>query len=733
MKSVSRITDKLGKTLENALKLVRAVAFSNTPPILKINLFFYPIRSISMFAKNGLIQKQLIFAIAWLTIIFCQVDTNAQSLRICCYNMLDRPTSALDDQNMRVVLQAIGNTEILGNTQPIDILAFQEGPASASEYTDIIANMETVFGGNYASTITLPDFAGCRTGFIYNQDRLQLVSAITLAANFTHNTRRAFFQPVNGSVDDRFFIYSIHLNAGAADAAIRANEASMIYDNANTLPPDSQIIYCGDFNISGSVEAAYQNLFEPGTNATAVETLNTPFGFRNNVSWQENRIFLPFHTQDPTGNMDDRFDAFYVNGPVVDGANFEYVKGSCTVLGNNATHNLNQSINTGTGTTGFGTQLVNFSDHLPVICDFKYGQVQPEFTSSLDVQASATHFVRQSGPVGGGAGTTDFEIEGSSNGTFASFGVMDFDLSGDIAKGNVELADNVVLNLLQDNEFFTDGGSVDVYLASPSAVRIPIDSAIQYQSGQNGLASVPASLSSGAVKLATYASVHELNGNDLPDGTEDPVGLFGAEINSAIADAISNGATVRLLVVPTIASTASTYTGFSSAIGSPSLSVDLVVDDGTTDVAANDFSLENGTLDGGIESDFDNSDDNLIRFLADSVTEPEDSPVQILFSGNFSGLSPASLTISIESFVNSPNLELSVESFNFTSGQFELIGAIDESTQESVKEIVANGDVMRFVGTGNLVLTRVKWAPRSPVLFFPWRVSVDQFKWTVGQ
>ena len=76
-------------------------------------------------------------------------------------------------------------------------------------------------------------------------------------------------------------MYSIHLRAGTfdpADAAERAMEANVFRANAATLPPTSQIIYCGDFNIAGSDELAYQNLFAGNATGSARETLNTPFG-----------------------------------------------------------------------------------------------------------------------------------------------------------------------------------------------------------------------------------------------------------------------------------------------------------------------------------------------------------------------------------------------------------------------------------------------------------------------
>ena len=382
---------------------------------------------LSRFFLNGFVA---------LFFVFSNSITQAQTLRICSYNVLDGPVTTSDDQDFRVVIEAIGNQSVLGNAQAIDILAFQEGPQDANQYNDIENNFETVFGGTFASSFTTPDFAGCRTGFIYNTSTVQLIFATTLSSGLTHNVRRAQFRPIGGTANDDFHIYSIHLKAGTfdpADAAIRENEAMVLRANAANLPADAQIIYCGDFNMAGSDEDAFEVLFDGNATSSARETLNAPFGFRENTNWQENIAFLPFHSQNPVNNMDDRFDLFFINNNLMDGENTEYVRGSCTVLGNNSTHNLNQSINTGTGTVGFATEIVATSDHLPVFCDFRWGQTAQQFNQAISVDAVSTNFVRSNGPVGGASGTNDMEVEGSANGTFASFGVIDFDLSGQIA------------------------------------------------------------------------------------------------------------------------------------------------------------------------------------------------------------------------------------------------------------------------------------------------------------
>lgn len=675
------------------------------------------------------------FFMCLLTGFLCAVQSgqaSAQTLRICCYNILDRPTTVAQDQDMQAVMQAVGNAVALGNAQPIDILAFQEGPESAAEYADIEANLEAVFGGNFSSSITPPDFFGCRTGFVFNTDTVQQLSATSLTGSLTHNSRRSLFRPVGGTADDNFYIYSIHMDAGgaASDIAQRTLEGTIFRNNSATLPSGASIIFCGDFNITGSAEAAYQNLFADGTNGPIVESLNTPFGFRDDIDWRDNIAMLPFHTQDPTGNMDDRFDAFYMNGAMIDGAGIEYIKGSCSVLGNNGTHSLGSSINTGSGTIGFGSELVSFSDHLPVFCDFRFGQTPQKFNSQLATDAVISQFVRTTGPVTGGTGTDEMQIEGTGNPiAFRSFGVVDFDLSGQLSAGeNTKTATNIVLNLFQDNATFTDNGPIGIYLASPTASAIPIDSSIQYQATQNGLASLPAVLSTGAAKVATYAAVH-VDGGNLPDGTLDPIALFGSEIEVAVADALNNNGSLRFLIVPDHLATAATFAGFNSVLGSPNLQADLIVDDGTEQVTADQLSIQNGMVAGGSLLNIETSDDQRLSFRASTPTA-DDPPLRVQFMGTLPTATPQSLSIMVEASGNTPNLGQTFDLFNFISGSWEEIGTSGIELKDTTAIASATGDASRFVGPGNLVLARMNYAPTGPVLFFPWSIGIDQFNWT---
>lgn len=671
-----------------------------------------------------------IFAIA---VLFCLHGfASGQSLRIVSYNLLDGPTSSSDDQNFRTVIQAIGNQEILGTTRTIDIMAFQEGPSSSSEYDDIEVNFETVFGGNFEATFTPPDFAGCRTGFIYNTATVNLLGSISLTSGFTHNVRRSHFRPVGGTTADEFYIYTIHLKAGSTDSDFsqRESEANLLRTNATSLPASSNIIFCGDLNMKGSFESAFDVLHAPGSNATAFDSLNAPFGFQDNAEWEENLAMQPFHTQNPVNNMDDRFDVLFVNDGLMDGVGIELVVGSATVLGNNGTHAMDSGINTGNGADGFGTQLVAFSDHLPLICDFAVGQIPPSNSQPISANAILTRTVRTSGPVGGAAGDAFLNIEGTDHPGFESFAVVDFDLTGNPTSGSD--VQNVVLNMLQSNAGFSTSGPVGVYVATPAAAQVPIDASIQYVAGQDELDCVPSVLSNGAQKVATYASIHrQSNGLTYANGTENPIVLYGLSIGPAISDALAGNGLLRLLIVPDEAGTAATYAGFTSALGASTLTANIV----DAGVASTDTFVENLTLAIGVQgigllSDLEQSDDVRTRLFSQAQSTNEDVSIEVNFSGSLPTATPDTLSLTIESVVNTPNLLQTVELFDFDVGNWETLDSSVGTLSDNSQTLDAAGDLTRFVGPANAVLARVSWNATGPVVLSPWAVDLDVFKWT---
>jgi hypothetical protein len=180
---------------------------------------------------------------------------------------------------------------------------------------------------------------------------------------------------------DTFRIYAAHLKAstGSANEAQRSAEVDSLRKVTNQLPAGSEFVVCGDFNIYGDYEAAYQKLVQDDVWNDG--EFNDPFqlsGVWNNASYRF------YHTQSTRttqfgggsyGGMDDRFDMIlYSNGTAQSGGMY-YLPGTCRAFGNDGNH---YQLAVNAGTNGAVSQAVADalhlgSDHLPVMADFEFG------------------------------------------------------------------------------------------------------------------------------------------------------------------------------------------------------------------------------------------------------------------------------------------------------------------------------------------------------------------------
>ncbi len=85
----------------------------------------------------------------------------------------------------------------------------------------------------------------------------------------------------------------------------------------------------------------------------------------------------------------------------------------------------------------------------------------------LSVEAANNATVQPGGPRSGGSGTAFFNIEGSSNGNFSSFGVADFSFG---TVDPVTEIGSITLKLTQSNVNFTNDGTVIAYLDTSSSL-----------------------------------------------------------------------------------------------------------------------------------------------------------------------------------------------------------------------------------------------------------------------
>lgn len=186
---------------------------------------------------------------------------------------------------------------------------------------------------------------------------------------------------------DTIIIYSVHLKAGdsSADSIQRAAEIDSLRKRTNSLPPNSNFIVVGDFNIYNSNELAFQKLLNQSQSGYVIDPLNL-IG-----NWSLG-AFAPYHTQSTrirnfgggaTGGLDDRFDMILMSNSILTSGGITFNPGSYVTYGNDGNH-YNDSINKPPNTVvsqQIADALHYASDHLPVYATFSFDLDYVELTS----------------------------------------------------------------------------------------------------------------------------------------------------------------------------------------------------------------------------------------------------------------------------------------------------------------------------------------------------------------
>lgn len=210
----------------------------------------------------------------------------------------------------------------------------------------------------------------------YRSDRVNYLAAQYLP---TVNRDIAEYRVVLAESYSELYLFSIHFKAsdGTVNEAIRLQEATVLRNRLNSLPPGRNFLVCGDFNIYYSDEPAYQKLIDSLENESGrlIDPLAMP-GF-----WHDNSAFAAAHTQSSRveqlpdggagGGLDDRFDMVLCSGTIMDSSGLHLCAGSYRICGNDGAH-LNLSVNYGFNaavTAEVADALYLASDHLPVYVD----------------------------------------------------------------------------------------------------------------------------------------------------------------------------------------------------------------------------------------------------------------------------------------------------------------------------------------------------------------------------
>lgn len=285
-----------------------------------------------------------------------------------------------------------------------DVLVGQEF-LSQTSVTDFLSILNTAPGspGDYAAAPFI-DGPDTDSAFFYRTNKVQYLNTTTVAVGSTdtgnqpRNTYRYDFRPVGYSASSATIAcYSVHMKAGATseDQTRRQVEAQRIRLNAQALPAGWNFMMAGDTNIQSSTQTAYQTLTSSQSNNVGrlFDPINTPGDWNNNAAFQ----FV--HTQEPSTQMDDRFDVLLVSNSLVDGQGMDYIGNPAlaysTVTWDDPNHsyrcwgndgsNFNHPIRT-TGNTMVGPTIAQAlidaavgNGHLPVYLDMKMpGKVNSE-------------------------------------------------------------------------------------------------------------------------------------------------------------------------------------------------------------------------------------------------------------------------------------------------------------------------------------------------------------------
>lgn len=337
------------------------------------------IRGIEMLRKFRLL---LTFSI--ITLIFLPIYSEA--VKIATWNILNFPgtTGTSREDDFRKVIDQLD----------LDILVVQEmlSQAGVDQFLNNVMNYSSP--GIYEAA---PFFDGPDTdnALFYKKSVITLISHQQISTSL-RDISECWLEIKEGPGEGtRFGIYSVHLKAGTGldDKEQREEEANILRNHLNGLPPGSLFLICGNFNMRSSEERA----FEIFTEDQADNDGRTKDPINRLGYWHDNEEFADIHTQSTrttqfgggdNGVLDDRFDLILIFYEFDNSNELAYKTDSYIAYGNDGKH-LNKAVNEGISlavSTDKANALHEASDHLPVIIELQ----PPVYTLSISTGTGGT-------------------------------------------------------------------------------------------------------------------------------------------------------------------------------------------------------------------------------------------------------------------------------------------------------------------------------------------------------
>ena len=141
-------------------------------------------------------------------------------------------------------------------------------------------------------------------------------------------------------------------------------------------------------------------------------------------------------------------------------------------------------------------------------------------------------------------------------------------------------------------------------------------------------------------------------------------------------------------------------------------------------VSPDSYNIFRGAYVSGDLIDVIQSDDSYLEFNPGFVLNAMEAPVWLEFEGS---LTSTDYQLQIESQANTPGLSYTAEMFNWNSGNYEVVGLLDESfNTDSVEVYSLTAD---HVDATENTKARIGWRKTGFTIVFPWAVRIDQVGW----
>jgi len=330
-------------------------------------------------------------------ISYCSADT----IRMMQYNLMYYTTSSPSGCNTSgtYMNEKDENLKIIIDYVLPDVFCVNEIGSSAAYINRVLNNVMNTNGRNYSANCPLTNYSGGTIAnmLYYDSRKLTFYSYFYVTTSVRDiNAYKMYYKSESLAQGDTAFITFIiaHLKAGNTepDRNTRKIQVERLTTKLEQTGIDNYV-FSGDFNLYYANEPAYQHLLF--NNNTAFRFLDPVNQYGN---WHKNRQFAEIHTQSThrvsengcfaTGGLDDRFDFILVSPTLFYGTQkVKALPDTYHAMGQDGLRLEGTLLTPANHTlpTEVLQAMYNFSDHLPVICDF-------EITKNVNIKEYTTSF-----------------------------------------------------------------------------------------------------------------------------------------------------------------------------------------------------------------------------------------------------------------------------------------------------------------------------------------------------